>query len=373
MILGEMGAEVIKVEDPRGGDESRAWPPRLPGDLSGYFAALNRNKRGITVNLKHPRGRQIVHELARMSDIAVENFTPGVVDRLGIGYADLRVLNPKIIYCSISGFGQDGPYRERRGYDPILQAMGGLMGVTGEIDGGPLKTMIPIADLSAGVFSALGLCSALYSRSQTGEGQYLDMSMLDVMVAMTTTVGGMYLHTGVVPPRSGTENPTRVPSAAYECADGVYVQLVPNQRQWVRFCEIIGEPRLAADSRYATPISRIEHRDTLNPVIRAAMKRQDAQYWIDRFVGEGIAAGPIHTLDTLFADPQVVHRGMVGEFRHPVAGDVKAINLPFRLSGTPVQIRSHPPDLGEHTEEVLSQWLGYTAETIAEMRREEAI
>ena len=161
MILGEMGAEVIKVEDPRGGDESRAWPPRLPGDLSGYFAALNRNKRGITVNLKHPRGRQIVHELARMSDIAVENFTPGVVDRLGIGYADLRVLNPKIIYCSISGFGQDGPYRERRGYDPILQAMGGLMGVTGEIDGGPLKTMIPIADLSAGVFSALGLCSAL--------------------------------------------------------------------------------------------------------------------------------------------------------------------------------------------------------------------
>ncbi len=372
MILAELGAEVIKVEDPGGGDETRTWPPQIDGQ-SGYYHALNRSKRGITANFKHPDGLRIVHDLIARSDVVVENFTPGVADRLGLGYAQLRALNPRLIYCSISGFGQTGPYRTRKGYDPILQAMGGLMSVTGEKGGGPLKTMLPVADTSTGVFACLGILGALFARERGGGGQYLDMAMLDVMVTMLTTVGTAFLYTGAVPQRAGTENPARVPSAAYLCRDGEFVQLVPNQRQWPLFCAIIGLPALADDPRFDTNLRRIEHQDALQPLLRDRLRERDSTEWLDLFLEHGIPSGPIYTLDRLFADPQVAAREMVGGFDHPLLGAMPAINLPFKFSATPVGITSPPPLYGEHTEDILKGDLGYSAEEVARLRREGAI
>lgn len=372
MILAELGADVIKVEDPGGGDETRTWPPQIDGE-SGYYHALNRSKRGITANFKHPDGLRVVHDLVARGDVVIENFTPGVADRLGLGYERLRAINPRLIYCSISGFGQTGPYRTRKGYDPILQAMGGLMSVTGEKGGGPLKTMLPVADTSTGVFACLGILGALFARERGGGGQYLDLAMLDVMVTMLTTVGTSFLYTGLVPPRSGTENPARVPSAAYRCRDGEFVQLVPNQRQWPQFCAIIGLPELASDPRFDTNLRRIEHQEELQPILRGRFCERDSTEWLDLFLEHGIPSGPIYTLDRLFADPQVAARGMVGGFAHPVLGELPAINLPFKFSETPVGIASPPPLYGEHTEAVLAEELGRSVEEIARLRREGAI
>lgn len=370
LMFAEMGADVIKVEHPDGGDETREWPPVLESGVSGYFAALNRSKKSITLNLKHPDGRKILYELAEWADIFIENFTPGVADRLGIGYDELSQRNNGLIYCSISGFGQTGPYRNRRGYDPVLQAMGGLMGVTGEKGGGPVKSMIPMADISTGVFTAVALLAALNHRNQTGKGQYVDMSMLDVMVSQLTTVGALYLHQGIVPPRSGTENPARVPSAAFLCADDKYIQLVPNQRQWPVFCEVLGIPEIASDPRFADNLSRIKHQDELYPLLRKIMASRPSAEWMDLFVEAGIPAGPIHTLDTLFEDPQVLSRGMLTEIDHPVAGAMKAINLPFKFSASPTAIQAPPPELGEHTEHILQTVLGYSADEIVRLREE---
>ena len=373
MMLAEMGATVVKVERPDGGDETRAWPPLTEGGLSTYFAALNRSKRSLTLDLKRTEGRRIAHELADWADIAVENFTPGVADRLAIGPRDLRGRNPRLVYCSISGFGQTGPYRERRGYDPILQAMGGLMGLTGERGRSPVKSMLPVADLMAAAFSAIAVLAALHHRERTGEGQAIDMSMLDIMAAALTTVGTAFLLTGRVPERSGTENPARVPSAAFECADGVHVQLVPNQRQWPRFCRLLGLEGLADDPRFATPAARVEHQDELYPLLRERMAARPAAEWLEEFERDGIPAGPIHTLDTLFADPQVLAREIVAEIEHPAAGRLRVLRLPFRMSATPVEIRRRPPELGEDTDEVLGDLLGYPPEAIERLHADAVV
>jgi crotonobetainyl-CoA:carnitine CoA-transferase CaiB-like acyl-CoA transferase len=231
MLLAELGADVIKVEDPTTGDETRGFPPLVQG-YSGYYFALNRSKRAVTLDLKNPEGIRLAKELAAASDVLIESFTPGAAERLGIGYGVIAGIKPSIVYCSISGFGQSGPYRTHKGYDPILQAMSGLMSITGERGGGPVKTMLPIADAATALYSAISILAALHHVRDSGEGQYIDMAMLDVMVSMLTTVGTHYLLSGEIPPRSGTENPARVPSAAFECADGRLLQLVPNQRQW---------------------------------------------------------------------------------------------------------------------------------------------
>ncbi len=368
MLLGELGAMVVKLEDPRGGDETREWPTILADGRSTYFAALNRNKRSMTLDLKHPRAREVVADLARWADVLVENFTPGVADRLGAGYEALRGKNPRLVYCSVSGFGQDGPYRSRRGYDPILQAMGGLMGLTGERGGGPLKTMLPVADLLAASFSATAVLAALRHSEATGEGQHLDMAMFDVMVAALTTVGTAYLHTGVVPSRSGTENPARVPSAAFECSDGRFLQLVPNQRQWARFCELVGAPELASDPRFGDPVSRVENQAELYPRLRELLRTRRADEWLADLLAVGIAAGPIHTLDTLFGDPQVRARGLVKEL-----DGLRVLALPFRFSATPTAIQSPPPALGEHTDGVLRDCLGYPDSRIEELHATGAV
>lgn len=373
MLLAEMGADVIKVERPGVGDETRTWPPLLDGNLSGYFAALNRSKRSVTLDLKHPRAALVAHDLAAWADVVVENFRPGVADRLGIGYRALSATHPALVYCSISGFGQTGPYRDRAGYDPVLQAMGGFMGVTGEKGGDPIKSMIPVADVTAGLFAVIGILTAIAHRTRTGTGQYVDLGMLDAMVSITSTVGSFYLNTGHVPERSGRDNPVRVPSTALQCAGGAFLQLVPNQLQWPRFCEAIGAPDLAADERFHDNAARIRNQDSLYVRLREIFLLKDSDEWYRILVNAGIPAGPIHTLDTLFADPQVLARQMVADIECGDGLNLKAIKMPLRMSATPSRIRSAPPRLGEHTADVLTEVLGYSDDLTGALSTQGAI
>ena len=372
MILAEMGSDVVKVEDPDEGDETRAWPPILDGGVSGYFASLNRGKRSLTLNLKHTEARRIALELVAWADVLVENFTPGVAARLELDYVTVANNNPRLIYCSISGFGQTGPYRELRGYDPTLQAMGGLMGLTGEKGGGPVKSMVPIADLSAASWSLNAILAALYQRERSGTGQYIDMSMLDVMVSMLTTVGTAYLNTGIVPARSGTENPARTPSAAFVCSDGAYVQTAPNQRQWPRFCRVLGAEALATDPRYVDNLMRIRNQEQLYATLRDIFRRRPCSDWLAALQAEGIPAAPILTLDRLFVDPQVMSRELILEYEDPQGAHIRGLNLPFKMTGATVGFRAPSPALGEHTQSILAQF-GHSDHEIARLREEGAV
>lgn len=367
MLLGSLGADVIKVEHPEQPDETRTWSPFVDGTLSTYFSFLNRNKRSLGLDLKHPDAPEVVRRLVEQADVVIENFTPGVATKLGIDYDTLSAFNDRIVYCSISGFGQTGPYRERRGYDPVLQAMGGLMGVTGEPGGGPLKSMIPVADYTSGLFAAFAIAAALTRRERAGRGEYLDIGMLDVMVNLTSTVGSAYLLTGQVPPRSGTENPARVPSAAFECADGVYLQLVPNQGQWRRFCDVIGNPEWADDPRFVDNTARIAHQSVLYPALREVFKTSPSEDWLQALLAAGIAVGPINTLEMLFDDPQVIAREMVHDLERPGVSSFRVIRSPIVARGTPTRPDRFPPCPGEHTDEVLREVAGLADDAIARL------
>ena len=354
MMLAEHGADVIEIEHPGTGDEARVWPPMM-GGVSSYFGTINRSKRSLAVDLKDPQGLAIVLELIARADVVMQSFTPGVIDRLGLGYDAVREVNPTVVYYSLSGYGQDGPWREKRGYDPIIQAASGFMSVTGEAGRTPVKSMVPVADLSSGIYGYAAIMSALFRRERTGKGQHLDMSMMDVSVSMLSVIGSRYLHSGVVPERSGTENPQRVPSAAFECADGRFLQVVPNQRQWPSFCELLGHPEWATDVRFATPTPRTDHQDVLYPLIRGVFLTRDAAEWNALLERATIAASPIYGVDEVFDLPQVRHRGIVQTYVDPEIGEVAAIALPFRYSETPVRIKTAPPRLGEHSAEVLRE------------------
>jgi crotonobetainyl-CoA:carnitine CoA-transferase CaiB-like acyl-CoA transferase len=354
MMLAEHGADVIEVEHPVTGDEARVWPPIL-GGVSSYFGTINRSKRSLAIDLKDPDGLAIVLELAARSDVVMQSFTPGVIDRLGLGYEAIRAVNPSVVYYALSGYGQDGPWREKRGYDPIIQAASGFMSVTGEQGRAPVKSMIPVADLSSGIYGYAGILGALFRRERTGKGQYIDLAMMDVSVSMLSVVGARYLHTGVVPERSGTENPQRVPSAAFECADGRFLQVVPNQRQWPVFCALLGHDEWATDPRFSTPTVRTDHQDVLYPLIREAFKERDASEWGEMLEEATIAASPIYSIDEVFALPQIKHRSVVQSYEDPVVGKVPAITLPFHYSETPPRIKSPPPKLGQHSVEVLRE------------------
>lgn len=355
MMMGEFGAEVVAVENTQGGDEVRQWPPFGDAErkFSGYYASANRSKRSIALDLKSPEGLAIALELASNADVVMEGFTPGVAQRLGLGYDKIRAINDRVIYYSLSGFGQTGPYRTKGGFDPVLQAMSGLMSLTGEKNRGPVKSMVPVADLSAAIHGFAAILGALFYRERTGRGQAIDLGMLDVMVSMLSVVGTRYLMTGEIPERCGTENPQRVPSAAFECADGTYIQVAPNQRQWAAFCELMARSDWKTDKRFATAVERVNHANEVNAEVGEAMKTKVASEWLVLFEQHGIVAGPINDLKAVFNDPQVIDRKMVKAYDVVGIGEVPAIDLPFRFSESSAHIRRPPPFLGEHTVEIM--------------------
>lgn len=370
MILADLGAEVIKVEEPGRGDETRSWGPPFAGSESAYYLSINRNKKSIAVDLKREEGRRIIYALAKRADVALENFRPGVVKRLGVDYQTLKALNPRLVYCSISGFGQEGPYRDLPAYDIILQGMGGIMGITGEKGRSPVKVGIPLSDLAAGLQAALGILAALLHREWDGEGQFLDISMLACQVFLLATMIPGYFLTGIVPEPMGSGHASIVPYQAFRTKD-IFINIaVTNEKFWRAFCRALGRPELAEDPRFATNAKRVEHREALLPIIEAILLTKTGEEWIQILRQEGIPCGPILPFDRLFADLQA--RQMVRTLDHQAAGSITVVGTPFKLSLTPAQVSSPPPTLGQHTEEVLAA-LGYTSEAIRSLREEGVI
>lgn len=373
MFLGDLGAEVIKVERPGQGDDTRAWgPPFLAGE-SAYFLSVNRNKKSITINLKEPRGREIIKGLARKSDVLVHNFRPGIMERMDLDYETLKKENPGIIYCSISGFGPDGPYRERAGYDILIQGMGGIMSLTGEPEGEPMKVGVAIVDVTAGLYCLAGIMSALIYRARTGLGQKVDVALLDSMVAWLVNAGQNYLVSGQVPERWGNAHPNIVPYQAFKAKDAYFIVAIGNDAQFRKLCEIIGRPELAEDPRYITNADRVKNRAELINTLAVVFETRESEEWIEASLEAGLPCGPINTLDRVFKDPQVLHREMVVEVNHPSVGKVRLAGNPIKLSESPAMIKAHPPLLGEHTEEVLASLLGLKGEEIEGLRREGVI
>ncbi len=373
MMLADFGAEVIKVEMPGRGDDTRGYgPPFIEGE-SCYFMSVNRNKKSITLNLKSPEGMEVLLKLARQADVIIENFRPGTTRKLKIAYEDIREINPRVIYCSISGFGQDGPHAARPGFDLILQGMGGLMGITGEEEGPPVKVGVAIADITAGMFAAYGIVSALYARERTGVGQYIDTSLLESQVALLTYMAGNYFGTGKNPPKMGSAHPNIVPYQAFRAADGKYINIaVGSERIWQSFCQAVGKEEWLDDPLCRTNKERVENRKVVVDMVADLIKARTSEEWLKIFAEAGVPCGPIYSLSEVFSDPQVLHREMLVRVPHPRAGEVALTGIPIKMSETPGAVRSHPPLLGEHTEEVLAD-LGYSPEDIKALREKGAI
>ncbi|KPL89399.1 CaiB/BaiF CoA transferase family protein [Ardenticatena maritima] len=370
MLLGDYGAEIVKVEVPHRGDDTRHWGPPWAGGESAYFLSVNRNKRSLTLNLKHPKGRQIALDLAARADVLIENFKVGTMARLGLGYEDVRAVNPGIVYCSITGYGQTGPYRDRPGYDFIIQAQGGIMSITGPADGEPHKVGVAIVDITAGLFAATAILAALRHRDRTGEGQYIDVALLDAQVAWLANVAQNYLVSGEVPRRYGNAHPNIVPYEVFPTADGYVAVGIGNDSQYQRFCDVAGCPELWEDPRFQTNPGRVTYRDELVPRLREVFRRRPTQAWIDLLVAHKIPVAPINSVAEALNDPQVRARGMVQQVEHPTAGLLDLLGPVAKLSETPAEIGAPPPLLGEHSEAVLHDWLGLSAEEVARLREE---
>jgi crotonobetainyl-CoA:carnitine CoA-transferase CaiB-like acyl-CoA transferase len=378
-ILADLGAEVFKVERPKTGDDSRAFGPPWLKDASGkdtaesaYFASANRGKKSITLNLAKPEGQKIVRELAAKCDVLLENYKFGDLDRYGLGYGDLTKINPKLIYCSVTGFGQTGPWRERPGYDFMIQGMAGMMSVTGERDelpgGGPQKAGIPISDIITGMYAAVAVCAALASRAETGKGQHLDLALLDSTAAVLANQGANFLATGVTPKRLGNAHPNIVPYQTFKTADGNMIVACGNDGQFRKFCEVAGCERLADDPRFATNGKRVENRAELTKTLAEIMAKRPTRQWVEALEAAGVPNGPINTIDRVFQEPQAVARGLRIELPHPTAGKVSLIRSPMRFSETPVEHKLAPPTLGQHTEEILRGVLKLSDAEVARLR-----
>jgi formyl-CoA transferase len=358
MLLGDLGAEVIKVERPGGGDDTREWGPPFAAGESAYYLCVNRNKKSVALDLKSPKGIAAVRALSARSDVVLENFRVGVADKLGLGYEALAQGNPGLVYCSITGYGQAGPYRDLPGYDFILQAMSGLMSVTGEPGGEPMKLGVATVDLTAGMYAAVAILAALRSRDATGRGQRIDLALMDSALSWLANVGGNYLVSGDVPGRFGNAHATIVPYQVFRSKDGHLAVGIGNDRQYRTFCEIAGAPELSSDERFSTNPARVRNREALVPLLERVFAKRPTAEWIEDLWSGGIPAGPINTVDRALEDPNTAARGMVVEMPHPTAGSVRLVGSPMKFSATPVEYRQAPPLLGEHTEEVLRDVLG---------------
>lgn len=371
MMLADLGARVIKVETPDGGDDTRGWGPPFLGGESAYFLSINRNKESLTLNLKASRGRDLLWRLLERADVLVENFRPGTMDRLGLPYDAVHKRVPRLVYCSISGFGQTGPYRERPAYDLIVQGMGGIMGITGEPDGPPTKVGVAVGDICAGMFAAYAILAALRARDRTGRGQWVDASLLDGQVAWMTYAAANYFATGEDPSRFGSAHPNLVPYQAFPSSDGFVNIAVGSEGLWQKFCEALEIP-VARDPRFATNAARVAHRTELLDMLMPVFARRTTAEWVDRLLRAGVPAGPISGMSEVMSDPQVGHRGMVVELDHPRAGRIRVNGVPVKLSETPGAVRMPPPVLGEHSEAILRS-IGIGEDEIAALRKEGVI
>lgn len=371
-VLADLGAEVIKIEKPGDGDDTRAWGPPFLKDSEGkdtresaYFLSANRGKRSVAIDITKPEGQELVRELAAQCDVVLENFKVGGLEKYRLDYASIRACKPDIIYCSITGFGQSGPYAPRAGYDFLVQGMGGLMSVTGDAAGEPMKVGVALTDVFTGMYAAVAVLAALAHRDRTGIGQHIDLSLLDVQVAVLANQATNYLVGGVVPQRLGNSHPNIVPYQAFPTADGHVILAVGNDGQFSRFCSIAGCPALGEDQRFATNAARVRNRDALVPLLRKVMASKSSAEWIELLEAAGVPCGPINTLDQVFANPQIKHRRMVREIAHPAAGTVNLVANPINLSETPISYDRAPPLLGANTADCLRNILHLSDEAIA--------
>ena len=373
MFLGDLGAEVVKIEQPGVGDDTRGWGPPFTGGESAYFLCVNRNKKSITVDLKAQEGVALLRRLAEPADVLIENFRPGTMERLGLGEKELRAINPRLIYASLSGFGADGPMRDAPGYDLIVQAWGGLMSITGQPDGEPTKVGVAIVDLVAGLMLGKSIAAALFAREKIGVGQKIDTSLLEAEIACLINVGSNYLIEGSIPRRWGNAHPSIVPYQTFKTVDGYLVIGVASEGIWRRFCQAIGRAEWAEDSRFEKNSNRVANRSLLIDLLAEIFLGRSTDEWLKVLNSAEVPCAPVQTVDQVFKAPQVLHREMLIEVAHPTAGTVPMAGIPVKFSVTPASVRLAPPSLGQHTEEVLATWVGMGSKEINELRKRGAI
>jgi len=377
-MLADFGADVVKVERPGAGDDTRGWGPPFVKDNDGnatdaaYFHAANRGKKSIAIDMTQPEGQELIRRLVKDVDVVLENYKVGGLKKYGLDYESLKAVNPKLIYCSVTGFGQDGPYSQRAGYDFMIQAMGGLMSVTGEPDGQPMKVGVALADVMTGLYACNAIQAALLHRNESGVGQHIDMALLDVQVATLANQAMNFLVGGKAPGRLGNAHPNIVPYEAFPTADGHIILAVGNDGQFAKFCELAGAPELATNPAFETNALRVENRSDLTPLVASLMTHHSSQWWLENLSRCGVPCGPINTLDNVFENDQVKHRKMQIELDHPTAGKVPGVACPVKFSETPIEYHSAPPTLGQHTDEVLSQ-LGLAEQEIAQLKQQKVV
>ncbi len=373
MLLADMGASVIKIEQPGRGDDTRAWGPPFINGESAYFLSINRNKESVTIDLKHPDSRAVLDRLLERADVVVENFRPGTMDRLDLGFEALAPRYPRLVYCSISGFGQTGPRRAEPGYDAVMQGEGGLMSITGDAGGPPFRLGVAIVDIVSGMFAAQGIAMALLARVRTGRGQRVDVAMLDATAALLTYQAGIYFATGATPGRMGNRHPTIAPYETFPAADDDFVVAVGNDQQWRRFCQVIGAPELGEDERFATNRARVDRYDELRPMLVKRLGLRARADWVRDLKAAGVPCGSVRDVAEVLQDVQLDARQMIETVDHVSAGAVKVMGVPIKLSDTPGAVRTAPPALGQHTDRILSEVAGFSAAEIASLRASRAI